>query len=262
MRDSWFEFSGKVLELCRATLEAATTDMIDGTSQMLSCAVLARVQSNLDGALALIREDRILEARILARSCMENYFWTLALAESGDEFIHDFVRNDERRKRRRRKVAIDSRLEIEESILERLRSIAHVPRASRLRYNRPTQDGMVTRTQMANAYGFYSQLSEDSARPSLKALHRYWYASGRHSGSGRIRIGPAFARDEIRDTLRWICLASLHVCLIAQACLMNFLVRDVSYQLELLDLSRRLGSARREFDRLVQSSQGTTEAGT
>jgi len=262
MRDSWLEFTGRVLELCRATLEAATTDMIDGTSQMLSCAVLARMQSNLDGALALIREDRIVEARILARSCMENYFWTLALGESGDEFIYDFMRDDERRKKRRRKVALDSRLEIDESILERLRSIGHVPRATRRRYNRPTQEGVVTHTQVANAFEFYSQLSEDAAHPSLKALHRHWYISSGQSGSGRIRIKPAFANAEIKDTLRWTCLASLHVCLIALACLTNFSIRDMNYQLEILDLSQRLGSAQQEFDRLVESSQDTTEAST
>ena len=236
--------------------------MIDGTSQMLSCTVLARMQSNLDGALALIREDRVVEARILARSCMENYFWTLALAESGDEFIYDFTRDDERRKRRRRKVTVDSRLEIDESILERLRSIGHVSRASRLRYNRPTQEGVVTHTQMANAYEFYSQLSEDAAHPSLKALHRHWYTSSDQSGSGRVRIKPAFAKAEIKDTLRWTCLASLHVCLIALACLTNFSARDMIYQLDILALSHRLDSARQEFDRLVESSQDTTEAST
>src|SRR5215813_1611451 len=148
MQDSWLEFAGKVLDLCRATLEAATTDMIDGTSQMLSCAVLARTQSNLDCALALIRDDRIVEARILARSCMENYFWTLALAESGDEFICDLIRDDERRNRRRRRIAVDSRFELDESIQERLRSIAHDPRAGGRRNDSPAQEGMVTRAQL------------------------------------------------------------------------------------------------------------------
>src|ERR1700687_4883953 len=49
--------------------------------QFLALALLARTISNLKGAVILLDARRIVEARTITRSCFENLYWTVGLAE-------------------------------------------------------------------------------------------------------------------------------------------------------------------------------------
>src|SRR5579871_2305474 len=61
--------------------EVKITDKGFADPQFLALALLARTISNLKGAVILLDALRIVEARTITRSCFENLYWTVGLAE-------------------------------------------------------------------------------------------------------------------------------------------------------------------------------------
>lgn len=51
----------------------------------LALTLLARTASNLRAALILLDAKQIVEARTIARCCLENLYWIVGLAEDGDK---------------------------------------------------------------------------------------------------------------------------------------------------------------------------------
>lgn len=69
--------------------------------RILAEMLMARTLSNFKGAIFLLNNDLILEARILARCCYENSFWIAALVQDGDKFAAKMRRDDVRSRRSR-----------------------------------------------------------------------------------------------------------------------------------------------------------------
>ena len=89
---------------------------------VLALMLLARTVSNMKGALLLLDAKRIVEARIIARSCLENFYWTVGLAEEGEAFVRK-MRDDEMSHRRAQGQSIFSNdIELEETVKQRLQA--------------------------------------------------------------------------------------------------------------------------------------------
>ena len=89
---------------------------------VLALMLLARTVSNMKGALLLLDAKRIVEARIIARSCLENFYWTVGLAEEGEAFVRK-MRDDEMSHRRAQGQSIFSNdIELEETVKLRLQA--------------------------------------------------------------------------------------------------------------------------------------------
>ena len=74
--------------------DVTITDKGFADPNFIALALLIRTVSNLKGAMILLDARRIVEARTLARSCLENLYWTVGLYEEGDKFVKQ-MRDDE-----------------------------------------------------------------------------------------------------------------------------------------------------------------------
>ena len=90
--------------------------------KVLGLMLLARTLSNVKSVLLLIEGKQIVEARTITRSCLENFYWTVAPAEEGAAFVRK-MRDDEMSHRRAQGQSIFSHgFEIEDAVKERLRN--------------------------------------------------------------------------------------------------------------------------------------------
>ena len=63
--------------------------------------LLARTLSNLKAAIALTESGFIVEAKVIARCCFENWYWVGALLKEGDKFRTSMVQHELKHKRMR-----------------------------------------------------------------------------------------------------------------------------------------------------------------
>jgi hypothetical protein len=175
----------------------------------LALTLLARTISNLKGALILLDARRIVEGRIITRSCLENLYWTIALAEKGDAFVQQ-MRDDELGHRKATGQAIFANEEnLDREVEERLRTTMRDLNKNPLKTLSPKAVAAI-HNAFERTYIFYSQLSSDAAHPSVTALHRY-VVSGTPDGAG-FDVEPLVRAEEIAETFEYLSMACLGVC--------------------------------------------------
>jgi len=67
------------------------------------------------------------------------------------------------------------------------------------------------RADFANTYAFYSHLSSDAAHPSVEALNRY-IVPDKDDEVGGIDVEPVVKDKEVAETLEYLCMAFMGVC--------------------------------------------------
>jgi len=94
--EDWKAHRASIIQSAEKILRAdvTITDKGFGDPKFLALAMLIRTVSNLKGGMILLDARRIVEARTLARSCLENLYWTVGLYEEGDKFVRQ-MRDDE-----------------------------------------------------------------------------------------------------------------------------------------------------------------------
>jgi hypothetical protein len=88
--DDWRTHCTKICECIEKILETANvpfTAQSFSEPRFLALTLLSRTLSNLKGAMVLLDSKLIVEARTVARCCVENYFWIGGLVYQGDEFV-------------------------------------------------------------------------------------------------------------------------------------------------------------------------------
>lgn len=181
-------------------------------AKVLGLMLLARTLSNVKSVLLLVDGKQIVEARTITRSCLENFYWTAALAEEGDAFVRK-MRDDEMSHRRAQGQSIFSNgFEIEETVKERLRNFM---RDTGKQFGdagtlSPKKVAGI-RKDFQKTYIFYGQLSSDAAHPSVTALNRYAIP---HTANeiGGIDVDPVVSDHEIAETLEYLCMGAVGVC--------------------------------------------------
>src|SRR5690554_6227047 len=104
------------------TANVPTTFKGFADENVLALMLLARTQSNIRAALLLVDGKSIVEARTIARSCLENLYWTVGLLEEGESFVRK-MRDDEMSHRRAQGQSIfTSEAAIEEEVKKRLQT--------------------------------------------------------------------------------------------------------------------------------------------
>lgn len=179
---------------------------------VLALMLLARTVSNMKGTLLLLDAKRIVEARIIARSCLENFYWTVGLAEEGEAFVRK-MRDDEMSHRRAQGQSIFSNdIELEETVKQRLQAFM---RASGKKFGdaktlSPKQVARI-REDFQRTYIFYGHLSAD-AHPSVTTLNRYAVPDTADEIGG-IDVEPVIKHAEVAETLEFLCMAAVGVCM-------------------------------------------------
>jgi hypothetical protein len=180
--------------------------------RVLALALLARCVSNLKGVLLLSRAGRIVEARTIARCCLENFYWTVALSEQGEKFVNQMLLDEMSHRRARGQFIFQSELELDGAIEGRLREWM---KDANKRFvgakSLSPKDVASVRADFAKTYTFYSQLSSDAAHPSVEALKRYVVPDKDDEGGG-IDVEPVVKDKEVAETLEYLCMAFMGVC--------------------------------------------------
>jgi hypothetical protein len=178
--------------------------------QFLALALLARTISNMKGAVILLDARRIVEARTITRSCFENLYWTIGLAEQGDAFAIQ-MRDDELTHRKARGQALfASEIKLDEEIGDRLRQFMRGMSQRNFAANTLSPKAVAgIRKDFERTYIFYAQLSSDAAHPSVSALNRYVVSDPNGSG---FDTEPPVHPEEIAETYEFLSMACIGVC--------------------------------------------------
>jgi hypothetical protein len=179
--------------------------------KVLALMLLARTVSNMKGTLQLLDARRIVEARIITRSCFENFFWTVGLAEKGEAFVREMRNDDISHRRSQGQSIFSSGIELEEATKERLQVFM---RSSGKQFGdaktlSPKRVAWI-KEHFKSTYIFYGHLSAD-AHPSVTTLNRYAVP---HTADevGGIDVEPVIKDAEVAETLEFLCMAAIGVC--------------------------------------------------
>ena len=199
------------LEIFR-TAEVGITPKGFSDEKVLALTLLARSVSNLKGVLVLLHARRTVEARTITRCCMENFYWTVALSEQGENFVRQMLHDEMNHRKARGQFIFESDVELDAAIEGRLREWlkgANKRFAGAKSLN--PKDVASVRADFAKTYTFYSQLSSDAAHPSVDTLNRYVIPHTEDEVGG-IDIEPVVKDAEIAETLEYLCMAFIGVC--------------------------------------------------
>ncbi len=95
--NEWMRFTHKLIR-AGAWLADASSKHIPGDPfsdpKLFALLLLARTLSHMKSILILMEADRVLESRILVRSCFENAFFAARIAAEGDKFLKEIIEDD------------------------------------------------------------------------------------------------------------------------------------------------------------------------
>src|SRR4030095_12783562 len=104
-----------------AACEVRATEDDKHQLQIAGLTLMARTLSNFKAALLLLRENQIVEARVIARCCYENSLWALGLVKGGQTFKNEMLGHDRKQKRITLQTVFDHRVDLGEDRDEKLR---------------------------------------------------------------------------------------------------------------------------------------------
>jgi hypothetical protein len=173
--------------------------------RVMATTLLARTLSNLTAVRHLVEVGHVVEARTIARCCYENSFWIQGLIAGDDEFVLE-MRRDEAASFRSRMESIFATVgklddpEKEDGLRQRLRE------NKKLNPKPLNPKEASARGPLGRSYSIYSQLSADSAHPSLTALMRYLVKTVEDNTTVyTVAAVPEPRSGEAVKTLEWAC---------------------------------------------------------
>jgi hypothetical protein len=188
--------------------------ILGGDPKIIAVLLLIRTLSNFRGTVILLRADRIVEARTVARCCFENLFTIAALSKDGQRFVSEMCKDRRASQKARAEFLLQRTRDMAERDWEpKLRaSIASLGKGqTKQKWLDPKR--VATRGLLLNSYCYYAELSADAAHPTLDALWRY---QGLAQENGEtiwtVDINPLVNPTERRMTLMLVCEALLGVC--------------------------------------------------
>ncbi len=215
--DDWRVHCVNIGECIQKILETANVPFTAQSSsepRFIALTLLSRTLSNLKGAVVLLDNDRIVEARTIARCCVENYFWIGGLVYQGDEFVKR-MRHDEFSQRQATNQVIFQQglLDEGEELERRVRAFMRdLNNRTNFKSKTLNAKGVAATAEGLNrSYVIYSMLSSDAAHPSMLALTRYVVSD--QPGGSHFEPEPRIRPREMEDTYFYLSLACVGVCI-------------------------------------------------
>lgn len=212
LKTKWLDFAKRLrpvgLNIFGST-SIKVTDQGSADVRIIALLLLARTSSNLNAALALTDGGFIVEAKVIARCCFENFYWVGALVKEGDKFRTSMVQHEMKHKRMRAQTIFQATSGLKNEIGDKLRQWM---RDHKDYEDSPTLDPKSVCERAANeSYMFYQHLSWD-AHPSIESLNRY-YEPPDANGAPGIDVNPIVRDSEVIEMLNLMCLAVIGVFL-------------------------------------------------
>ncbi|WP_426017678.1 DUF5677 domain-containing protein [Brevundimonas sp. DWR2-3-1b1] len=169
--------------------------------------LFVRALSNFQGAILMAERGAVVEARTLARTCLETVFALAAAVSMEDGFIDRVVANEMGSKSKGANWLLNQpqlTIKIEPGAQSELKSFV-----DRLKQEAEPTGSFATEEMARNGgldglYVLFRQLSSDAAHPLLEALNRY-VDDGQGGLRAEILWGPVCGADEIEDTVTMAC---------------------------------------------------------
>jgi hypothetical protein len=218
-KEQWLAFADRLIALAYALFGEAKieiTEKLFGEPRILSLALLCRTVGNFKGVIACARENLVVEARTLTRSCYENLYCMAALIEQGDDFVKAMHQDQMRNFRSQGEFLLEDidsvnigDAEFVEQLRARVKEIkSRWPKASFL-----TPKQTVKNSVLKQSYLIYSKLSGDAAHPSILALKRHLvrFVENGEQVMG-LDVSPPERGIELTETLDLACNAMIGAC--------------------------------------------------
>jgi Family of unknown function (DUF5677) len=214
-----YRFAQRLMDVSIGIIRDAKIDVTAHWAKdpkVLALALLSRTLTNFKGTVVMLQQELVVEARTLARCCLENLIYIGALREDGSEFVELLLQDEAASRRQRGKflLARSARLGKEfgwETLLaDHLeKQEKKYPKAKLLRPKEVAEG-----TVISDAYVYYSQLSGDAAHTSVSSLGLHL---GREEEDGEIflklTVAPEAEPERVYDTLDTACEALIGVCI-------------------------------------------------
>ena len=198
--DWWFLFVEKLNSVGQSLLHGLNVKIeADGAdSDLLAMLLFTRALSNFQGTVLMAERGMVVEARTLARSCLETTFCLVAMIQGKTEFADEFRRASLQSRRGRAQFILKEPDRLAFTDIESVDSLRkyaeqlekHPEKLSGLKFEQ-----IAEKIGLDDMYLFYRQLSADAAHPSIEALSRYV------RDDGQMAWGPNCETTEISDTL-------------------------------------------------------------
>jgi len=180
--------------------------------KVVALTLLSRSLGNLKGAVGMVQQSLVVEARSLTRLACENLVCAGALAARGTGFVNDLVL-DEAASRKR-----NGKLLLEHAEDQNLADVTHKLRGylAELEKKHPKVKGLNMRYEaeasaVRQAYIWYTMLSGDALHVSATSLNRHLVRE--RDGDTvylRVDVAPEPTHEEMYDTVR----SSARFCLV------------------------------------------------
>lgn len=218
-RNAWLGYADRLLRLCNDVFEQAQFAEEDKTlsnPKIVALALLCRTSTHFSALRALLENDFVVEARVLARCCYENLFWIGGLSKNGEEFVAKIVHhsdkhrmkigNDLLRWAKKQNEPIDFEGTLE-AFLSKMNS--ETPAGSPVDFRYAAEAG-----SLGDGYIIYRILSTDAAHPSAGSLTRHVVTVSDNGIEYLTLVAePPTNPAEVDDTLELGCSALLGVCI-------------------------------------------------
>jgi Family of unknown function (DUF5677) len=167
--------------------------------------LFVRMLSNFQGAILMAERGAVVEARTLARTCLETVFALAAAVKMDQTFVKKMIasNNASRGKRANSLLARTKREQfLPPEAQAKLRNYLDKLASGETPAEGFSSELMAQNGGIAGLYDFFRQLSSDAAHPTLDALERY---VPRGDGASEIMWGPDCGSNEIGPTVELAC---------------------------------------------------------
>ena len=211
-------FAQKVMDVGIGIIAGAKVEIGDEWARnpkIVALTLLSRSLGNFKGAVAMVHQNLVVEARSLTRMACENLICVGALAAYGREFVNDLVLDEATSRKRKGKLLL------EHAESEDLADVTHKLRGylAELERKHPKTKGLNIRqaaesSAVRQAYVWYTMLSGDPTHVSATSLNRH--LARELEGNTiclRVDVAPEPRRDEMYDAVEILCCVLLGVCI-------------------------------------------------
>jgi hypothetical protein len=214
-REPWLAFAQKLYQTGTLIFEQSGNnepEMSSSDPKLVAVTVLLRTLSNFKGAVALIDQGLIVEARTLVRCCFENLVWIGGLDAKGADFVQEMVQDEIQSKKARGEWLLEwSGNQPEEMPWSAgLQKYLHDLKKGFPKPKAINPKVAAAATTIKDVYLFYSQLSSDAAHISITSLDRHV----RMRDDNVLDLIPeaSVTEHEVVETLDFACTALMAVC--------------------------------------------------
>jgi hypothetical protein len=185
------------------------TDTGYADSRIVALLLFYRSTSSFQGTVLLAERGMIVEARTLARSCLETAIHLGAL-RTDPEHVRNLLNDELFSRKQRAKAILDEPELVSSAAAGRLRAfLDDVEKRGKL--SRHSLEQLAKNAGVEGLYLFFRQLSSDAAHPTLSSLNRY-VASDPSLNIKGTHCMPKLDHVEIGDTLQLATMSFILAC--------------------------------------------------